>query len=94
MSMRLVGKSFLIAGACALALALVPAESVAQKKPKIQVPPGGCAITNAALESGQTCAAKCNSETQWCPVNWCMQGKLEATIFSCWEPSGVCSPKC
>ena len=69
MSMRFVGKSLLIAGACALAIALSPAQSIAQKsKTKVQVPAGGCGITNAALENGQTCAAKCNSETQWCPV--------------------------
>jgi hypothetical protein len=88
-------KSFLLAGACALAIAFLPMESVAQKsKTKVQVPPGGCAIANAALENGQTCAAKCDNETKWCPVQWCMQGKLEATLFSCWDPSGVCTPKC
>jgi hypothetical protein len=88
-------KSLLIAGVCAIVLALVPAQSVAQKsKAKIQVPPGGCAITNAALENGQTCAAKCDNETKWCPVQWCLQGKLEPTVFSCWDPSGVCVPKC
>jgi hypothetical protein len=92
---RSVMKPLLIAAACALAIALMPAETVAQSKSKksVPVPPGGCAITNAALEGGQTCAAKCGAE-QWCPVMWCVQGKLEQTIFSCYEPSGVCVPKC
>ena len=95
MRTRTFVKSLLIAGACAIVVALVPAQSVAQKsKAKIQVPPGGCAITNAALENGQTCAAKCDNETKWCPVQWCLQGKLEPTVFSCWDPSGVCVPKC
>jgi DNA-binding transcriptional regulator YdaS (Cro superfamily) len=95
MRVRFVGKSLLVAGACAFAIALSPAQSIAQKsKTKVQIPAGGCAVTNAALENGQTCAAKCNSETQWCPVQWCLQGKLEQTVFSCWEPSGVCNPKC
>jgi hypothetical protein len=92
--MRIVRRSLLVVGACALAIALSPAASVAQKSKKVQVPPGGCAITNAALENGQTCAAKCDAETKWCPVHWCAQGKLEPTIFSCWDPSGICTPKC
>jgi hypothetical protein len=88
-------KPILIVAACALIVALAPADSIAQSKSKksVPVPPGGCAITNAAIEGGQTCAAKCSPE-QWCPVMWCVQGKLEPTIFSCYEPSGVCVPKC
>jgi hypothetical protein len=96
MGSRIVTKSLLVAAACAFAIVLTPAESIAQQKSKgkmVSVPPGGCGITAAALENGQTCAATCNAE-KWCPVQWCVQGKLEATIFSCWEPSGVCNPKC
>jgi hypothetical protein len=95
MSTRKLIRPLLLAAACALAVALVPAQSVAQKsRAKVQIPQGGCAITNAALENGQTCAAKCDSETKWCPVQWCLQGKLEPTLFSCWDPSGVCTPRC
>jgi hypothetical protein len=85
----------LAAAACALAIALMPAISEAQtkSKAKVAVPPNGCAITNAALENGQTCAAKCG-EHLWCPVQWCVMGKLDATVFSCYDPSGVCNPKC
>lgn len=95
MGRRIVKATWFAAAACAVALALMPAAAIAQQKSKkmVPVPPGGCAIMNAALENGQTCAAKCN-EDKWCPVQWCVQGKLEATVFSCWEPSGVCVPKC
>jgi hypothetical protein len=96
MRIPVVVRTSLIVATCALAVALAPGDLLAQQKSKgkaVPVPAGGCAITNAALENGQTCAAKC-SEEKWCPVQWCVQGKLEATIFSCWEPSGVCSPKC
>ena len=95
MRMRFVSKALLVAGACALAIALLPALSEAQtkSKAKVAVPANGCAIAGAALEHGQTCAAKCN-EQQWCPVNWCVMGKLEATVFACYDPSGVCTPKC
>jgi hypothetical protein len=93
--MRFVAKAVLIVGACALAIALLPAMSEAQtkSKAKVVVPPNGCAIAGAAIENGQTCAAKCDAN-QWCPVNWCVMGKLEQTIFNCYEPSGVCVPKC
>jgi hypothetical protein len=94
MRLRTVSKSLIVAALCACTL--IPSDSFAQQKSKgkmVPVPEGGCAITDAALHNGQTCAAKCNAE-KWCPVQWCVQGKLEATIFSCWEPSGVCSPKC
>ena len=95
MRMRFVKGGLLAAAACALAIALMPAISQAQtkSKAKVAVPANGCAITNAALENGQTCAAKCG-EHQWCPVQWCVMGKLEPTAFSCYEPSGVCVPKC
>lgn len=95
MRMRFVAKAVLIAGACALAIALLPAMSEAQtkSKAKVVVPQNGCAIAGAAIENGQTCAAKCDAN-QWCPVNWCVMGKLEQTVFSCYEPSGVCVPKC
>lgn len=89
-------KLLLVAAACALAIVLLPAGSQAQQKlrsAKMTVPPGGCAISGGVLENTQTCAAKCN-EYQWCPVQWCVQGKLEPTVFSCWEPSGLCVPKC
>jgi hypothetical protein len=89
-------KTFAIAAACALAVTLLPAGSEAQQKTKgakMTVPPGGCAISSGVLENTQTCAAKCN-EYQWCPVQWCVQGKLEPTVFACFEPSGVCVPKC
>lgn len=95
MRKRFVTKALLVAAACALALALLPAASEAQQRSKsrITVPPNGCAIANAALENGQTCAAPCN-ELQWCPVQWCVMGRLEPTVFSCYEPSGLCTPKC
>ena len=97
MRTRFVKNNLLAAAACALAIALLPAISEAQTKSKakvmVAVPPNGCAITAAALENGQTCAAPCN-ENRWCPVQWCVQGKLEQTVFSCYEPSGVCNPKC
>jgi hypothetical protein len=96
MRVREAVKTLLIAAACVLAVALPPAGSEAQQKAKsakMAVPPGGCAISGGVLESTQTCAAKCN-EFQWCPVQWCVQGKLEPTVFSCWEPSGLCVPKC
>jgi hypothetical protein len=95
MRSRFVSGGLLAAAVCALAIALLPAISEAQtkSKAKVAVPVNGCAITNAALENGQTCAAPCN-EHQWCPVQWCVMGKLEATVFSCYEPSGLCVPKC
>lgn len=88
-------KALFIAGISALAIALMPAISEAQTKSKAKaaVPENGCAITNAALHNGQTCAAKCDAN-QWCPVMWCVMGKLEQTAFSCYEPTGVCQPKC
>jgi hypothetical protein len=93
--MRFLAKAVLLAGACALAVALMPDMSEAQtkSKAKVVVPQNGCAIAGAALEHGQTCAAKCDAN-QWCPVNMCITGKLEQTFFSCYDPSGVCTPKC
>jgi hypothetical protein len=90
-----INKSALIFGLCAIGIALLPVDAPAQKsKPKmVPVPEGGCAITGAALQAGQTCAAKC-SEEKWCPVQWCLQGKLETTWLSCYEPTGLCEPKC
>jgi hypothetical protein len=95
MRTRFVTRALLVAGACALAVAILPAITEAQtrSKAKVTVPANGCAITNAALEQGQTCAAQCN-ELQWCPVQWCVMGKLEPTVFSCYEPTGLCVPKC
>ena len=97
MRLRFVTSGLLAAAACALIIAFTPAISEAQTKSKakamVAVPANGCAITAAALENGRTCAAPCN-ENQWCPVQWCMMGKLEQTVFSCYEPTGVCNPKC
>ena len=97
MRMRTVSKALLAIAACALVIALAPAMSEAQTKSKAQakitVPENGCLIAGAALNHGETCAAPCN-EAQWCPVNWCVMGKLEQTVFSCYEPSGLCQPKC
>jgi hypothetical protein len=97
MRMRSVSKALLAAGACALIIALAPAMSEAQTKSKakakITVPENGCLIAGAALNHGETCAAPCSAE-QWCPVNWCVMGKLEQTVFNCYEPSGLCTPKC
>ena len=95
MGKRIVLKSILVAAVCVLALA--PAATVAQQKAgagkTAPVPEGGCAIANAALANGQTCADPCTAE-QWCPVKWCVQGELQQTIFSCYEPTGLCAPKC
>lgn len=95
MCMRFVAKAAFVAGICALAIALMPALSEAQtrSKAKVAVPEHGCAISNGALHNGQTCAAACDAN-QWCPVQWCVMGKLEQTAFSCYEPTGVCQPKC
>ena len=95
MRTRFVWGGLLAAAACAIVIAIAPAISDAQtrSKAKVEVPPNGCAITGAALHNGQTCAAPC-SENQWCPVQWCVMGKLEQTAFSCYEPSGLCTPKC
>jgi hypothetical protein len=96
MRTRNFAKTILLAAACALAVALAPSMSEAQSKSKakmVPVPAGGCAISGGALENNQTCAAACN-EHKWCPVQWCVQGQLQQTVFSCYEPTGVCTPKC
>ena len=95
MRSRFMMKALFAAGCCAVAVLLLPALAAAQtaSTTKVAVPANGCAVANAALQNGQTCAAACN-EQQWCPVQWCVMGKLEQTVFSCYEPSGLCQPKC
>ncbi len=101
---RIFQISVLIAAIAAVAVASGPDVSFAQTqtkstkkssaKPKITVPPGGCLISEgkAALENSKTCAAGCKSD--WCTVSWCVNGSLSGSWIGCYEPSGLCVPKC
>lgn len=65
-----------------------------KSKAKVTVPPGGCLIADktAALENSKTCAAGCKDG--WCTVSWCVNGQLSGSWVACYDPSGLCTPKC
>jgi acid phosphatase family membrane protein YuiD len=97
MFLRIFKFSVLIVAIVAIAISVGADVSFAQQKKskskaKITVPPGGCAITDAALQNGQTCAAGCKDG--WCTVSWCVNGTLNGSWVGCYEPSGLCTPKC
>lgn len=71
-----------------------PAKKKMSAKPKVTVPPGGCLIADqtAALENSKTCAANCKDG--WCTVSTCINGSLTGSWIGCYEPSGLCVPKC
>lgn len=65
-----------------------------KSKTKVTVPPGGCLIADkkAALDNGKTCAAGCKDS--WCTVSTCINGSLVGSWIACYDPSGLCVPKC
>jgi hypothetical protein len=99
--MKLLTKFVLIAAVSALAISIVPVigfagaakSTKAAAKAKMVVPPGACVAGNEVIENGKLCATGCN-EYQWCNVNLCSEGKLHQTLIVCYEPSGLCTPKC
>jgi hypothetical protein len=100
--MRIREVTYFFAIAFLAAIAIVNSSAVpplqaqtgsAAAKGKMSVPPGGCAIAGGAIENGKTCAGPVN-QIQWTQVMWCVNGDLVPTLAACWEPSGLCEPKC
>lgn len=103
MFLRMFHVFTLIFAIALVAVATAPDVSFAQSqtkttkkmsKAKVTVPPGGCLIADktAALENGKTCAA--DSKNGWSTVSTCINGSLVGSWIGCYDPSGLCVPKC
>ena len=79
--------------AVSFAVPQLHAQTKGSAKSRVSVPPGGCAIAGGVIENGKTCAGPVN-QIQWTQVMWCVNGDLVPTLAACWEPSGLCEPKC
>jgi hypothetical protein len=74
----------------AFAVALPLSASVALAK-TMKLAPGACAFEKKGIATGTICSYQCNTQTNWCAQQLCINGAL-TQIVPCF--SGFCAPKC
>ncbi|MFZ0778496.1 MAG: hypothetical protein WAM74_18575 [Xanthobacteraceae bacterium] len=75
----------------ALLAGVVALPSVASAK-VMKAPPGACAVDKKHFVAANTvCSFNCNSQTQWCSQQLCVNGTL-TPMLPCY--TGFCTPKC